>query len=367
MNYPQDKNENKYIFGFSLLGKIGPAGYRKIADFFSSFEEGWNCQTREKFLKAGISEKTIDFILNKKPKINLELEWEKMKNQSIEMITIQDKFYPQQLKNITSPPFVLFCRGNLELLKKKQLAIIGSRNPTFYGKQALEKLIPDLVHSGLVITSGMATGIDSFAHEKTLENGGQTIAVLGSGLGENNIKYKNFQLFKKILDSEGLIISEYPPDFPANKFTFPARNRIISGLSLGVLVTEAAEKSGTLITARYALDQNREIFAIPGNIFSSQSAGTHKLIKEGAKLVSNVNDIFEELNFVSKKEELTEKKNFENEMEEGIYNFLTFEPIHIDKIAKKFKLTPAEMSQYLSLMELRGIIKSIPGNKFVRN
>lgn len=360
-------DKNKYIFGFSLIEKFGPASFRKIADFFSSFEDAWNCQSQEKFIKTGITKKTTDFILKKKQKINLDLEWDKMNKEGIKMISIEDNFYPKQLKDIHSSPFVIFYKGNIELLKKKQLAIVGSRKPTFYGKQTLEKIIPSLIQSGLVITSGMALGIDSLAHEKTLENQGKTIAVLGSGLGQSNIKYKNFQLFNKIINNEGLVISEYPPNYPANKFTFPARNRIISGLSLGVLVIEAAEKSGTLITANYALQQNREVFAVPGNIFSAQSAGTHQLIQQGAKLVSEVDDIFEELNFISNSNPNSKKKNFENETEEAIYNFLTFEPTHIDKIAKKFKLSSAQMSQYLSLMELQGLIKSIPGNKFVRN
>ncbi len=360
------QEEEKYIFAFSLIEKVGPASFKKIAKAFSSFEKAWNCQQANLFIKSGITEKTAHFIMQKKKEINPEKEWEAMARENIKMIAFNSTDYPEQLKNIPSPPYLIFYKGNKDLLSKKQLAIIGSRLPTFYGKQVIEKIIPPLVQTELVITSGLALGIDSLAHKETLKNNGQTIAVLGSGLGEKNIKNQSFQLFNEILDKESLIISEYPPNFSANRFTFPARNRIISGLSLGTLIVEAGEKSGSLITANYALEQNREIFAVPGNIFSPQSIGTNSLIKKGAKLVSRAEDIFEELNFIYNGQ-TEQKKSFDDKTEEKIYNAVSYEPTHIDMISKKCKLTPSEISQRLSMMELKGYIKSVPGNKFVRN
>jgi DNA processing protein len=303
-----------------------------------------------------------------------------LQKEEIEMVTpefnfkdfagINTEYFPKILSEINSAPFALFAKGNLSLLLEKQLAVVGSRKPSYYGKQALEKIIPEICSSGLIITSGMAMGIDSLAHRQSLDQEKLTIAVLGSGLGQKILKRAfNYRLGQEIIEKNGLLVSEYPPNFEANKFTFPARNRIISGLSLGVLVIEAAERSGTLITARYALEQNREIMAIPGNIFSQQSLGTNKLIKQGAEPVTSANDVFKVLNWkISSSQPLNEvqKISFDDKEEKMIYNKLSFDPQSLDKLVLMCKLDISTISVKLSMMEIKGLVKNTGGG-YIKN
>jgi DNA processing protein len=384
-----EQNKNKYIFGFSLIEKIGPARFKKIKKHFPNLEKAWQSDLTG-FIDAGIDKKTAEKIITTKSKINLEQALEQIERENIKIIchpefssgynkilkqaqndkeTESSNLYPKQLAETKSAPFVLFCKGNTELLNKKQLAVVGTRKPTVYGKQIIEKIIPQICNAGLVITSGLAMGIDSLAHKTALENNSPTIAVLGSGLGDEIIKRSFFRnLAQEMLDKDNLIISEYPPNFQANKFTFPARNRIISGLSLGILVIEAGERSGTLITSRYALDQNREIFAVPGNIFSSQSVGTNKLLKQGAALITSSDDILEAFNFITSPSIQNKKEiKFEDDLEEKIYNKLSFEPLYIDKIALLCKLDSSVVSAKLSLMELKGTARNVEGGRFIKN
>lgn len=219
-----------------------------------------------------------------------------LKNQNIGTMTILDDDYPLPLKEIAQPPWVLYFRGRIELLQKPILAVIGSRRPTPYGQKATRQLVTDLVAAGFVIVSGMAFGIDTTAHVATMKAGGETIAVLGSGI---NVVYpkSNRRIYQEIIRS-GLVLSEMPIDTQPNRGVFPQRNRIISGLSSGCVVIEAGEKSGTLITADYALEEGREVFAVPGPIDAAQSKGTLKLIKQGAKCVTSAQDILEEFSIV---------------------------------------------------------------------
>lgn len=358
----------KFYFAFSLIPEIGPATFSKIKNHFKNLENAWNSNSTKDFVAAGISQKAAEKIITKKSKINPNLEFENHQKQNIEIITKESKEYPELLKEIRSSPFVLFCRGNIDLLHEKQIAIVGSRNHTNYAKQVVEKIIPDLGRAGLAITSGLAQGVDSLSHAQALENEIPAIAVLGSGIDEKTVKGSfTYGLLRQILKNDGLVISEYPIGFSANKFTFPARNRIISGLCLGTLVIEAAEKSGSLITAKYALEQNREVFAVPGNIFSPVSVGTNNLIKEGAKPVTSAKDIFLALNFQADLPTKNDLPEFRDGIEEKIYKMLSFEPMHIDKIAKKANLNSATTSKKLSIMELSGIVKNVGGGMFIRN
>lgn len=213
---------------------------------------------------------------------------------NIEEIKINDIKYPEQLKNIYEPPKRLYVLGNIEILHNTSIAIIGSRKFTEYGKNVALKLAKELSEKGIVIVSGLAKGIDSYAHIGTLNNKGKTIAVLGSGIKEIYPK-ENIELAKMIIRNGGCIISEYSPDTKPDKMNFPKRNRIISGLSKGVVIVEATEKSGALITADYALEQGRDVFAIPGDIFNKNYVGTNKLIQDGAKLITSYDDILNEI------------------------------------------------------------------------
>lgn len=357
--------DHAYIFGFSLILEIGPARFEKITKEFSSPKEAWLAPEKE-LLEKGVDQKTANLFIQKRKEISLEKEFENFSKRPYYFITKKDSLYPSRLKEIKTAPYVLFCYGDIQLLAKKQLAVVGTRMPTSYGKTATEKICQGIINAGLLITSGMANGIDTIAHNVAMEMGSPTIAVLGEGFEQAR---KNFN-FKKTMDdivrSGGLIVSEYHPWARATKFTFPARNRIISGLSLGVLVIEAGEKSGSLITANCALEQNREVFAVPGSIFSSQSIGTNLLIKQGAQLVSSQNDILTALNFMPSSSKQTTLPQFENETEKTIYSLLTLEPSHIDALAKKCCLDPNNISAILSLMELRGIAKNIGGGMFIK-
>lgn len=229
-------------------------------------------------------------------KLNVNKEYEKIINSNTKIILFEDKNYPKALKEIYSPPLGLYIRGNESCFNSNHnLAIIGSRKSTNYGKQATEKIIKDLKDSKITIVSGLALGIDSYAHKYALKNNLKTIGIIGSGFNYF-FPSENINLAKSIVKNGGLVVSEYPLEFKPEKYYFPARNRIISGVSKGVLIIEAQKKSGTLITAKFAEEQNRDIYAIPNNIFEESSCGTNILIKEGAKLVDSGNDILLDMN-----------------------------------------------------------------------
>jgi len=265
------------------------------AKYFNHLSNAWSSNINE-FNQIGLNKSVIEQIKIKRPKINPDWEMEKLLRENIDLITIQDKNYPKLLKEIYAPPALLYIKGNLEPNDKISIGIVGTRNPSSYGNQITPLITKDLSNFGLTIISGLAKGIDTLAHQATLNANGRTIAVLGTGIDKKSIYPAiNIQLAEEITH-KGALISEFPIGTQPAAQNFPQRNRIISGLSLGVLVIEASEKSGSLITARNALEQNRDVFAIPGNVFSINSLGPNKLIKMGAKLVSQANDIIEELN-----------------------------------------------------------------------
>lgn len=281
-------------------------------------------------------------------------------NEIIE-IKKKDERFPQILREIHNCPEQLYCRGNIELLNNNCFGVVGTRKLTSYGKETAIMITRDLSHY-FTIVSGLALGIDAVAHRATLDAKEKTIAVLGSGVDDANIyPNTNFRLAMDILANDGLIISEYAPGTHATEYTFPQRNRIISGLSKGVLIIEADKESGSLITAQLAVDQNRDVFAVPGSIFSSKSLGPNKLIQTGAKLVMSAGDILEEYN---KNPELFEKKKMtistENPVEKKILAILNDSgKLHIDEIIRKSDEETSVVVSALSMMEIRGIIENI--------
>jgi len=281
-------------------------------------------------------------------------------DEDIKTIDINNKEYPKFLKEIKDPPKVLYYRGKLEP-NDNCFAIVGTRRCSSYGKEAAVEIAGDLAEVGLTIVSGLAPGIDTFAHQSTIERKKRTIAVLGTGIDERSIyPQSNLNLARKIIETGGCLISEYPPGTPGSQFTFPQRNRIISGLSLGVLVVEAKEKSGALITANWAKKQGRKVFAVPGPIYSSNSKGCHYLIKNGAKLVENVNDILLELNL-----SLTTRPGGvagETEEENLILNALKEDSLYIDKIIEKTKLSAASVASTIAILEIKGKVKNLGSN-----
>ena len=286
----------------------------------------------------------------------------------IKTISVKDKNYPKLLKEIKNPPEVLYTRGELKP-DEKCFGVVGTRMFSSYGKQVALEIAGDLAEAGLTIVSGLAPGIDTFAHTATVERRKRTIAVLGTGIDERSIyPQSNLNLARKILETGGCLISEYPPGTRGTNFTFPQRNRIISGLSLGVLVVEAKEKSGALITAEWAKKQQRLVFAIPGPIHSLNSKGCHYLIKhEVAKLVENANDILKELNLPAGRQ-VYQKGIIGETLEENlILKALEEEALYVDKIIEKTKLSAASIASSLAILEIKGKVRNLGGNIYAIN
>lgn len=287
---------------------------------------------------------------------------------TIEKIKIGSKDYPPLLAHIPDPPKVLYCRGNKTLLKTDCFSVVGTRKLTPYGREAAEFFVRTLSQNSFTIVSGLALGIDAIAHKTTLDVHGKTIAVLGSSIEDRYISpTTNFRLAIDILNNDGLIISEYESNIAAADFTFPRRNRIVSGLSLGVLVIEGNERSGTLITARLAAEQSRDVFAIPGNIFSPKSAGPNSLIQKGAKLVVHPDDILEEyqnLKICLDKTKITGR----NPLENIIIEMLNINsPLSIDAIIDETGKEAQKIVATMSLMEMDGLIKEVGPGKYKIN
>lgn len=278
----------------------------------------------------------------------------------IRTIKFGDELYPKPLKEIPGSPKTLYLRG--ELLKNETcFAIVGTRRCSSYGKQIAQEIAGNLTEAGLTIVSGMARGIDSFAHKACLERDGKTIAILGTGIDEKSIyPQENLRLSREIIRKGGALISEFPPGTPGYPSHFPQRNRIISGLSLGVLVVEAKQKSGALITAHWAKKQKKKVFAIPGPIHSLNSKGCHYLIKKGAKLVENANDILREFKLPLQKGD--KKLKGETKEEQLILDALEKETLYIDKIIEKTKLNPAKTASSLAILEIKGKVRNLGGN-----
>ncbi|MDT3415037.1 DNA processing protein [Brevibacillus aydinogluensis] len=288
----------------------------------------------------------------------------------ISFVCFWEEAFPPLLRNIPDPPLALFYRGDVSLLKQPAIGVVGARKPTAYGRAACRHLVKQLAQTGMVIVSGLAYGIDAEAHRAALDAGAPTVGVMGCGIDQVYPVFHR-RLYAEI-GSSGLLLSEYPPGTPAKPGLFPERNRIISGLSLGVLVVEAAERSGSLITADCALEQGREVFAVPGPIFSEVSAGPHNLLKQGAKLVTNAADVLDELGVWPKTPVADDQPACGDggrlgEAESKVYALIGCEPVHADQLAEA--LPPRErqrLHQTLLMLETGGFIVSLPGGYFAR-
>lgn len=360
------KSETKKFYNaFNLIDGLGPVGFKKLLAHFNSLEEAWSADLIE-FKKAGLENSLVEQIKNQRPKINPDLEMEKLEKHHIQLVTLEDKNYPKLLKEIYHPPAVLYLRGHFQPADEFSLGVVGTRRLTAYGQQVTPFITTDLARAGLTIVSGLAKGIDTLAHQAALKAKGRTIAVLGSGLDRPSIYPRTNQNLADQIAEQGLVISEFPLGTMARPAHFPQRNRIISGLSLAVLVIEAPERSGALITAREALEQNRDVFAIPGPLFSENSCGANNLIKMGAKLVTEANDILQELNLALVTETQRNRKILpDNPVEALILKQLSDQPLHIDKIAQQTKLPIATLISTLVLMEMKGQVRNLGANNYV--
>ena len=356
----------KYWIAINHFQKFGPARFKKLKNYFSNLKHAFEASIGE-LTQAGIEQNIAEEFTVERVKINPDEIIEKLNNENIKVVTSDDNFYPKLLSEIHKPPFLLYYKGNFEQKDEFSLAVVGTRKHTHYGKQATEHIVRDLTLNGLTIVSGLALGIDTIAHLTTVNAGGRTIAVLGSGIDNQSIYPSvNRYLADKIIDSGGAIISEFPPGTLPLKYNFPQRNRIISGLSLGTLVIEAGEKSGALITAFCSLEQNREVFALPGSIYSPGSYGPNKLIKQGANVIVNANDIIETLNLTQATVYIKNKKIIpESKEEEEIIALLSHEPIYIDSIIQSTRMPASTVNSALTVMEMKGMIKNLGGMQYV--
>lgn len=286
--------EKMYWVWLSKLPRVGTKTIEKLLKKYKSLEEIYKLDIDEIMTNENIGERLAQTIVSEEYRKNLDKYIEYMEKEKIDIIAISDEEYPQQLKIINDHPMYLYTKGNIELLRKKSIAMVGTRNCTSYGKKVAHDMANKLVDNNFIIVSGLAKGIDTFSHIGALKKNSSTIAVLGCGIDRIYPK-ENEKLAQEILKKDGLIISEYIMGAKLEKLNFPARNRIISGISEAVLVIEAPKKSGALITVDFALEQGKEVFAVPGNINSIFSKGTNQLLKEGAKLVDCIDDILQEL------------------------------------------------------------------------
>jgi len=362
-----ENEEGQYFVALSREPKIGARTFLKLQKIFPNFGVLWHA--KDKILREKLPEPIANSIIKLRKTVDPKEEMLKLKKLGVSILTIKDKNYPRLLTEIADPPALLYVKGEIKAEDELAIAVVGSRKYSSYGARVTQEITAKLSEQGIAIISGLALGIDTFAHQAALESAsGRTIAVLGCGL-DQIYPSSNQQLARRIINGRGAIISEYPIGTPALKYNFPVRNRIIAGLSLGVLVVEATLKSGTFLTAKSALEYNREVFAVPGSIYSANSEGANNLIKMGAKVVIDANDVLAELNIKKKNCELAAKKIIpESKEEEIIITLLDKEKaIHVDKLAKTSKLDIAKVNQTLIMMEMKGKVRNLGANQYVIN
>jgi len=357
------REDSKYWIGFNIVRGIGSAKFQMLLDHFGDLESAWHADAKE-LGRAGLDKRATRNLLDVRRRVDLDDELTKVEQAGAMVYTWDDSSYPSLLRHVHHPPPVLYVKGTLRPEDEWAVSVVGTRRATVYGREAARFLAGDLTRNGVTVVSGLARGIDTHAHKAALDAGGRTIAVLGCGV---DIVYpvENARLAEAITEN-GALVTEYPLGTPPESSNFPPRNRIISGLSLGTVVVEAGEGSGALITADFALEQGRDVFAVPGNIFHRGARGTNKLIQQGAKLVLAVEDILEEMNLtmISQHQEVRQIVP-ENETEAQLLSYLSAEPIHIDEIRQESGLPITAVSSTLALMELKGLIRQVGGMNYV--
>jgi DNA processing protein len=344
----------------NLISDIASVRLSKLLEAFGSPENIFKASFDNLVRVPGIG-KEIALKISSLKDEELKKEFKCVKDYGLKIITTDDFDYPCNLKNIPAAPIVLYVKGGLKQVDKVAIGIVGSRRASFYGLTNAQKFAFDLSEKGFTIVSGMARGIDTYAHKGALKSGGRTIAVMGSGFS-HIYPEENKELVQEI-SKNGAVVSEFPVNAMPLKQNFPRRNRIISGLSLGTLVVEAARNSGALITADFALEQGREVFAIPGKVDSNTSYGTNELIKQGAKMVTNTEDILEEL-FLP---EVDSNKSVNLKNEEGLlYDLIRDQSIALDSLAEKTNMDIPKISGILLQLQMKKLIKQLPGKQFIK-
>lgn len=358
-------NELLSTLGFSLCRGIGVRSVFTLIERTGSVEAAYRASAS--VLIETIGKRYAEKILNFRNRVNLQSEYKRLQNLDITPVSYWCSIYPSQLKHLSDPPYCLYAKGNLQLLRmpmNSMLSVVGTRSCSSYGIQVARTYARALAERGITIVSGMARGIDGEAQWGCLNGGGTTIAVLGNGV-DVAVPASHARLYRSILENNGLILSEYPPGEPAFKGTFVARNRIIAGLSSAVLVVEGAPKSGSLITAQFAIDLGREVLVIPGNVTSAHSLGTNKLIQSGAMLIAELSDITD-ANYLLIKNKYPATRTNTNKIDEEILESLSTILYTKDELISLLDMQPSEVLQRLTYLELEGVIcKNSEGKYYV--
>ena len=374
-------NDTKFWVALSRVPQLGTVKFRRLVSYFGILENAWNAGFKE-LKAAGIEDKPAQEIVAAKNNSSPDDEMAALERAGVTAVTWNDLGYPARLKEIADPPPVLFYKGTLLASDDRSVAIVGTRSPTTYGREAAAVLSRGLAQAGLTVVSGLALGIDGVAHRAALENGGRTIAVMAGGL--DGVYPKDHTALFGQVQEHGAVVSEQVLGVRPASRSFPRRNRLISGMSLGSVVIEAAEGSGARHTVYHALDQDREVFCVPGSIFSPASDFTNRMIKEGAKLVMGVTDILEELNMVEAAPKVGKSKKTLNALEnvpeqlsfatadddfpeeQALLSRLTDAPLHIDDIQRSTGLPITSVSSTLTMLELKGKIKQVGCMHYIR-
>jgi DNA processing protein len=358
--------DRAFWLGFHLIPNIGAARLTKLTDAFGDLASAWNAG-RDELIEAGLNTRAADELVARRNTIDLDREWANVERAGVQVLTLADDAYPRLLREIDHPPIVIYVKGTLEPDDETSIGVVGTRRATRYGRDMTHRLSTGLATAGVTVISGLARGIDGIAHTASLDAGGRTLAVLGSGV-DQIYPPEHRKLSERIVE-HGALISEFPLGTRPEARNFPIRNRLISGLSLGVLVIEAPRKSGALITSSFAADQGRTVFAVPGSALSPASEGTLQLLRDGAALAADVSDILDELNLERRQAAIENRRMLPEATEEErrVLSLLEGEPRHIDEIAIDTGLNISQLSALLLQMQLKGLVRDTGGQHYVRD
>jgi len=356
------EENRKYWVGFNMVTGIGPVRLQTLLDSFGNIHSAWKAPPSQ--LRAlGLHENLVRRMMDVRRDVDLDQLLDNIREQGVHVLTWEDDGYPEPLRDIPQSPPVIYVRGAITGEDTGGVAVVGTRRYTSYGQQVAEEVARYLALQGMTVISGLARGIDGIAHRAALEAGGRTIAVLGSGL-DRVYPPEHRKLAAKIAGS-GAVVSDYPLGTPPEGQNFPPRNRIISGLSQAIVVVEAGRRSGALITAKYAADQGREVFAVPGNIYAPQSKGANILLKEGAHPLLKMEDILDVLRLTGRvAPQMVQRELPANAAEAEIFQVLDLEPLHVNEVANRVKLPVEEVTSTLAIMEIKGLVRKTPGMKY---
>lgn len=356
-------DQSKYWVGFNLVRGIGAARVRMLLAAFGDLQTAWQAPSNA-LAAAGLGEKTLRGLQQVRAGVSLDKVLETLHNQGIQVMTWDDPGYPRWLKEIDLPPPTLYVRGEFTEADDWAVAIVGTRRVTAYGRQVAEELAALLAHSKVTVVSGLARGVDSIAHQASLQAGGRTIAVLGCGI--DRIYPPENRRLADAIQKSGALISDYPPGTPPDAINFPPRNRIISGLARAVVIVEAGETSGALITASFAADQGRDVFAVPGGIYAPQSKGANRLIQQGARPLLNLTDVLEELDLEFVQEQKVVRQVIPADATEAaLFALLGSEPVHVDELRLQAGLPVDKVTAALTMLELKGLVRQVGGMNYI--